>query len=143
MPSLPSVKYRLVLSRLAVIGSATLVVAILLGCMNICVDRSISVEDGICKQTGTVPVQGAQELDVYYPIAYNTPPNLHLKSNFDDAVPIAQHPDHFRVKNTTNFVREVTWEAKGVRQAPAAVVVPVTTIPVQELPPVPVPISGR
>jgi hypothetical protein len=117
--------------------------AVVLGCMNICVDRSIGTgDDALCKQTGTFAVKGGDELDVYYPAPYASPPNVTFKCMFNeyDFVPVGQYPDHFRVKNTGHFGGEVTWEAKGVRQAPA-VATPLGTAPA--LPSAPVPGAGQ
>jgi hypothetical protein len=110
--------------------------------MNICVDRSVGVgPDGLCKQAGTFELKGGEEVDVFYPIPYGSPPNVTLNCVFHsyEFVLVGQFPDHFRVKNTGHFAGEVTWEAKGVRQAPPVVIQPVIPGPVNEAPTVVVP----
>lgn len=83
-----------------------------------------SVTDGL--QRGKAYAGYAQELSVYYPIAYVSPPNLEFE---DDAksqlVIVDQKPDHFRVKNTHVGV-EFTWKARGVL-APNAKASPVNS----------------
>jgi hypothetical protein len=135
---------RSTLSRIVAVASAVVLVALVLGCMNICVDRAITVgEDGISKQSGTIAVASGQELDVYYEIPYGTPPNLTLSSLNGKCVVIAQMPDHFRVRNTGIFTINADWEARGLRVPPPPQSLPVVTVPAQGLPPVPIPIEQK
>ncbi len=146
MPSQQSSALLLLMRRLVVAAAAVLFVALLLGCMNICLDHAISVGDeGVLCQRSSVTVPGGAEQDVFYPIPYGMPPNLTVKSTFDDVVAVGQFPDHFRVKNTSSFPHDIDWEAKGQRVAPAPIMLPVTTVPtpVQALPAAPVPVNGQ
>jgi hypothetical protein len=144
MPSKRFGTLRQFLSLLVVLSAAAVLVAIGLGCMNICVDRSVSTaEDGVWKQTDTVAVPAGHEQDVFYPIPYGNPPNLTISSSFNECVVVAQFPDHFRVKNPDVFEHDVEWVAKGLRVPPMPVVIPVVTVPAHDLPPAPVPVSGQ
>jgi hypothetical protein len=136
---------RLILSRFVVICAATLCVALVSGCMNICVDRSWCVSDeALCKQNGSFTLKGGEELDVYYPLPYSSPPNVTVKATFheDNFALIGQYPDHFRVKNTGHFGREMTWESKGLRLSSPPLTLPVTPPPAGGLPSEPVPATG-
>jgi hypothetical protein len=131
---------------MAVVSASVILVGIIVGCMNICVDRSVGVgPDGLCKQTGTFTVKSGEEIDVYYPLPYPFPPNVTLNCAFNSAdyVLVGQFPDHFRVKNTGHFAGEVSWEAKGSRQPPPVVVHPMVTAPANEPEPAAVPVSGK
>lgn len=146
MPSPARVNYRLLLSRLILLCCTVVLIAIIVGCMNICLDRSVGVgADGLCKQTGSFTVKGGEEIDVYYPLPYGSPPNVTFNSVFKtyEIVLVSQYPDHFRVKNTGHFAGEVTWEAKGLRQQPPVVFQPVVTVPVREVEPAPLPVPGK
>jgi hypothetical protein len=86
-------KSRLLLSRIVFVCAAAVLLAIIVGCMNICVDRSVVVgPDGVCKQSGTFEVKGGEETDVYYPIPYGSSPNvtLHSALNSYDFVLVGQ-----------------------------------------------------
>ena len=73
-------------------------------------------------QHGATILPAGQELDVYYPAPFSSPPNLLTKSIFNDCLVVEQQPDHFRIKNPTPFSREVSWEARGLPvTAPAPV----------------------
>jgi hypothetical protein len=134
---------RLSLSRFVAVCAAALVLAILLGCMNICVDRSLVLGlDGVCKQEGTVLVPGGEELDVYYPVPFSSPPNLTTQSPPEAPSVIAQYPDHFRVKNTWAAAHTVEWVAKGVRGAPPGAS-PTPIASTKGLPVEPVPVPGQ
>ena len=63
------------------------------------------------------------EIAIYYPLPYPAPPSLVLESPWDDCIITDQKPDHFRVKNTSNFSRHITWTARGMR-VPAAIGTP-------------------
>jgi hypothetical protein len=65
-------------------------------------------------QHGATIVLANDEQDVYYPVPFVSPPNLQVKSAFDDCSIIEQKPDHFRLKNPNMFSREVVWEARGI-----------------------------
>ncbi|VTS01299.1 unnamed protein product [Gemmata massiliana] len=65
-------------------------------------------------QRGKAVVPPGDVLEVYYPVPFVSPPNLTTQSIFDDCSVIEQKPDHFRIKNSNPFSREVTWEARGV-----------------------------
>src|SRR4051794_15850307 len=83
------------------------------------------------RQRGKAVVPAGEELDVYYPVPFNSPPNLLVQSTFNDCSIIEQKPDHFRVKNNNPFSREVTWDARGVPVSTPAPVQIGVTVPVQ------------
>jgi hypothetical protein len=67
-------------------------------------------------QRGKVFVPIGQEVNLYYPVPYVSPPNL----EFEDADAnrrlhiVDQKPDHVRVKNLSNAPVEVPWKARGI-----------------------------
>ena len=94
------------------IAGCVVFVAICLGCMSIGGRTEIvNRDDRASSQTGKANVPGGQQLDVYYPVPYATPPNLEIADEF---VIVEQKADHFRVKNTSTFSRTVNWTARGV-----------------------------
>jgi hypothetical protein len=113
--------------RLAATVAGTVSLAVFLGCMSLNIggrtyqSSDASPADSIFEQEGVVHVRGDSELDIYYPVAYQHPPNLVLN---DDAQPceiVAQKEDHFRVHNPRGRQVEVKWKARGVRgPAPGA-----------------------
>ena len=108
---------RLILSRWMVISASLTLLTLLLGCLNVNIDRGVDGE-GLCKQSGSVSVPAGEELDVFYPKPFATPPNLTVSSTFDECVVIAQLPDHFRVRNAGLFARNADWEVRGERIVP-------------------------
>src|ERR1700677_3056545 len=79
-------------------------------------------------ERGVVTLQPAQELDVFYPVPFVSPPNLQVESEFASQtfVVLEQKADHFRVRNESSFgfPIKLTWNARGVRQKPAAAAPP-------------------
>jgi hypothetical protein len=73
-------------------------------------------EDGLTRYHGTVGLAPGQEIDVYYPAPFASPPNLETSpvDPFFGSVVVEQKADHFRIKSQSPFVREVTWQACGV-----------------------------
>jgi len=118
-----------VLVRRSVLTLCSLfLLGIVLGCMSLSIGERhevVASEDGISSQSGEVKVPGGQELDVYYPVPFASPPNLTVTSTWDDAVMVDQQADHFRVKNPGAFSERMRWEARGLKARPPAVVVPV------------------
>lgn len=115
------------LQRVVLGVGSTLLLVIVMGCMGFSVRHqreSINIADGVNTEKGHVTVPARQELDVYYPVPFVSPPNLTINSAFDACALVDQQADHFRVRNTFSFPREVTWQARGVRS------IPLTTIPV-------------
>jgi hypothetical protein len=129
------------ISRPLVAGAAVLLVAIVLGCMSVSVDPSnTTMDDGVCKQTGTVSVLPGEEVEVFYPKPFATTPNLQIISPLGECRAVAQYPDRFRVRNTgVLFDREITWEAKGI--LPAVIATPPAPGSAPALPANPTPVG--
>lgn len=89
-----------------------------LGCMNLGlggpteVVTPMVVEKGVQRGKSFAPY--AQEMTVYYPQPYVSPPNLEFEDEGkSQLIIIDQKPDCFRVKNT-HVGREFMWKARGV-----------------------------
>lgn len=94
------------------LGVAGSLLAASLGCAVLSIGPTTA--DTSNHQSGKVTIPAGQELDVYYPGPFASPPNLQTETIFDDCLVIEQRPDHFRIKNPSPFSREVRWEARGV-----------------------------
>jgi hypothetical protein len=78
--------------------------------------------DGITYlQSGTVHVGPGHEETVYYPVPFQSPPNLALEEPWHDWQIVEQRPDCFRIKSLSSFSRDVRWTARGLRVVPAPV----------------------
>jgi hypothetical protein len=113
-------RHGLLLRRLAGIASALAWLAIILGCMSLSIgDRTVLPDDRLSyAQEGSVRVEIGQELDVYYPVPYASPPNLEIKGPGSYTI-VDQQADHFRVRakvegNTIGW-EGFDWTARGVR----------------------------
>jgi hypothetical protein len=107
-------------TRLAALAAGVLLCLVVLGCMSI----SFGGKNICCpdppepfEQKGEVCLSGQGD-DVYYPIAYASPPNLTVNSSLGSATVVEQKPDHFRVCGTG----KVKWVARGVRVGPTVVI---------------------
>jgi len=112
--------------RLVGIAAATFLLAVVLGCMNISFEgrrHIVNNDDQTYSQTGEMEVPPGQELEVFYPIPFASPPNLVIASSFSQCQMIEQRPDRFRVKNPTGLPHEVTWTARGMKGPPPGLVV--------------------
>jgi hypothetical protein len=130
----------LLAQRLLTAGAAVACLVVFLGCMSLNFGTRTEViqhDDVSYMQTGKVSVPGGQEIEVYYPIPYGSPPNLELCSDWDHCVVVQQKADHFRVKNNRLLSTECKWTARGMRVAPPAP--PGFPPPVIGPPPVPPP----
>jgi hypothetical protein len=113
--------------RLAAASAALLFLVMVLGCMSLQFGGGtrevVHSDDSAYAQTGKVRVPVGKEVQVYYPVAYVSPPNLEMESPFDDSMIITeQKGDHFLVKNIGSLDRRVEWTARGVKAPQAAVV---------------------
>jgi len=119
-PSAEKVRLRVrLIERIVGISCGTLFLAICLGCMSLNFGGRTEVmtrEDGPGPQGGKVRLACGEELDVYYPLPYVSPPNLETERSSDDVRVVEQRADHFRIQNTSLFSRELTWTARGVTQ---------------------------
>jgi hypothetical protein len=91
-----------------------------LGCMNlsfggrteVVTKESDSIADGV--QRGKAYADYGQEVVIYYPIPYASPPNLEIENDGKRYLHIVeQKPDCFKVKNNHVGV-EIAWKARGV-----------------------------
>jgi hypothetical protein len=132
--------------RVRVVGSLSMaaLTLIILGCMSLSFGgrnyTANCVDDEVLCQEGCVTFRRCDEHTVYYPIPYASPPNLSLRSPFDDLVLLEQKPDSFRVAwkglGPSFGTEEVTWKAKGVRRCPpCSAPAPVESVPVESAPP--------
>ncbi len=96
-------------NRVVGLRTAFLLLPTLIGCAVV----PTTTED-FSRQRGKVAVPPGEELDVYYPVPFASPPNLRTETTFSDCSVIEQKPDHFRIKNPNVFSRDLTWEARGV-----------------------------
>ncbi len=110
--------------RTTIIASAVCFLASALGCMSFSFGEHTEVvapDGNLTKQTGTIHVPPGQEVMVYYPGPYASPPNLVVDDTFHQCSVIEQRPDGFRVKNSSPFAQDVTWSARGMRAATVTV----------------------
>lgn len=112
-----------ILGRVFVVFGSGVAVAFALGCMNLSfggktvvtpASDSPAKEEGL--QRGKAHVPHGQEISVYYPVPYNSPPNLEFEGadggrHFQV---IDQKPDCFRVKNMNSMNAELAWKARGI-----------------------------
>jgi hypothetical protein len=77
------------------------------------------IGDQTFRQQGRLNVAAGNSQEVYYPIAYRTPPNLQLDgdANWQFVKLLEQKADHFKISCTAQFgSTEVRWRAEGVRR---------------------------
>jgi hypothetical protein len=113
-------RHGLLLRRTAGVASAFAWLAIILGCMSLSIgERTTLPDDRLAyTQEGSAHIEIGQELDVYYPVPYASPPNLELKGLGSYTI-VDQQADHFRVRakvegNTIGW-EGFDWTARGVR----------------------------
>lgn len=103
--------------------SGLLFVGFSLGCMNLSFGGKTQVVSPTSQETpgdglqrGKVYVPQGQEVCVYYPVPYLSPPNLEFEDsdNKRHLQIVDQKPDHVRVKNTNSWPVEVPWKARGM-----------------------------
>ena len=130
-------------SRGRAIVAGTVTLLIVLGCMSFeggsHVEHVVSlptstadaldanfVADGELEQHGMTKIGAESEQDVYYPVAYLTPPYLDLDLMRDNIKLIDQRRDHFRVKNIASDEKTIMWKAQGTKALfkPAPVAAP-------------------
>jgi hypothetical protein len=133
-------RHRLLIRRAAGVISGLGFLAIVLGCMNIQLGGgTVATEDALTfSQRGSISASAGQEVDVYYPVPYASPPNLVIEDFTHNYSIIDQKSDHFRVRNNGLFAPSCDWTARGVKvaipgAAPESVApfVPVSTLPKQ------------
>jgi hypothetical protein len=112
------------MQRTVIVASVLSFLAISLGCMCLSFGERTEViaPDGpYTRQTGSLTVAPGQELAVYYPSPYPSPPNLVVDDRSHQCQIIEQRPDCFRVKNVSSTPQELTWTSRGLRGTPPAV----------------------
>jgi hypothetical protein len=128
----------LLFSRPVASGAAVVIVLTVLGCMSLsfggktyeCHSGEGHCGDDSYVQSGAAHLHGSAEQDVYYPVAYASPPNVELSGDdADDCEIVEQKPEHFRIHNNSLWSADVEWKARGVRQPPALAPVPAGTTP--------------
>jgi hypothetical protein len=122
--------------------AASIMLAIIMGCMSLSMSIGCKTgPDGTTCQEGKVSVEDGQELDVYYPIPYASPPNLEISGDSESYQIIEQKADHFRIRNQcVNRRYQWNWKARGSKCPPGAAPTVIVTPP--SPPPVPPPPGG-
>jgi hypothetical protein len=112
--------------------AAALMLTIIMGCMSLQIGCKTGPDGTIC-QEGKVSLEGHQELDVYYPVPYASPPNLEIEgdSGFDI---IEQKADHFRLRCKVLHIggdgrTHWNWKARGPKCSPGAAPTVIVTPP--------------
>jgi hypothetical protein len=144
----------LLFSRPAGAIAGILLVALFIGCMNISfggrTSHGSANDPDLCCQEGIVKLNPGEDRIVYYPIPYQSPPNLEIEAESfrsDSVSLLEQKEDHFRIvwkKEELVFPRssvQVTWKARGVRGVQPQGVSPLA--PVESAPPPPTPLPVR
>jgi hypothetical protein len=125
--------------------SAAIIIAIITGCMSLQIggrtthqvtSESIG-EDGVFVEKGVAHVKGNGDLDVYYPVPYQHPPNVELVDGGERCDIVEQKEDHFRIRNPHGGKVDVQWKARGMRVASShtAPAVPTAAVPPPDPPP--------
>jgi hypothetical protein len=73
----------------------------------------------ILKQQGSVNISAGNSQEVFYPIAYASPPYLHLNgdANWQFVKLLEQKADHFKINCTAQIgSTQIRWQAEGVRK---------------------------
>jgi hypothetical protein len=128
--------------RVGWIASCLLFLAIALGCMSLGIGERnvvVSQNDSPGHQSGKITVNPSQEMNVYYPIPYQYPPNLQTE-NPGTCVVVEQKTDHFRIKNTGIWAQDVTWQSRGVQISTTTTIT--TTDTATAVPPSPPPVRA-
>jgi hypothetical protein len=107
-------------ARLLAVGAGMVFLGISLGCMSFTLGgrtEVVSKEEVGGLQRGKASLAPGEELVVYYPAPYASPPNLEMEdpSLFHAGRIIEQRPDGFRIKNTSSHAVELAWKARGVK----------------------------
>src|SRR5207253_11137581 len=112
--------------RQTVIAAAGLLFAgSALGCMSFSIGGRTEVvaPDGSCSETGTAYLLPGEDLFVYYPIPFVSPPNLVLANKYasQQYQLIEQRSDGFRLKNLDALGNaSIEWTARGIKVVPTA-----------------------
>jgi hypothetical protein len=122
-----------VFSRQVAVLAGAAVVLIVIGCMSL--HDSINHEDGTFSQEFTTSLSPGAEIEIYYPVPYTATPHLVLDDGHGDCILTDQQATHFRIRNRSQqYVRTVTWKARGIR-VPPGIVVPLPQGPPPQGPP--------
>jgi hypothetical protein len=106
-------------------AAATILAAIMAltfpGCLGSPVLYEVNKPGRVFTQEGGATLPARCEQDVYYPVAFASPPNLEIEDDglFQRCEIIEQRADRFRVWNPTFLSRSLSWTARGVQCAPA------------------------
>jgi hypothetical protein len=118
----------LLFRRMVGLCAGLILLSIVLGCMSFSFGGRTELvhdEDGAYTQSGTISIPGNHEQDVYYAVAYQSPPNLTLEDSWNTCAITGQWPDHFRVSNPRLFSCELTWKARGIKALDRTIMVPI------------------
>jgi hypothetical protein len=119
---------RVLLSRQVGALAGTVLLLIFLGCMSLSIGCKTEPDGTVC-QEGKVSLHKGQELDVYYPAPYASPPNLELSGDCDKCDIIEQKADHFRIRCNDPCDATPHWQARGLRCPPPGTTPPVIVTP--------------
>jgi hypothetical protein len=115
--------------------AAALMLAIITGCMSLSMSIGCKTgPDGTVCQEGKVSLEHDQELDVYYPVPYASPPNLEIEGVSDGYEIIEQKADHFRIRCKVLVIgrdgrTHWNWKARGSKCSPGAAPTVIVTPP--------------
>ena len=106
--------------RIGAAAGCAVFIAFALGCMSIQLggrNEVIQTDEVTGLQTGRVDVPPGATQEIYYPVPYQSPPNLTVETFWQDCLIVEQKADHFKLKNPSGMAREVTWKARGLKMA--------------------------
>lgn len=125
----------IVLSRPVGVVAGALMLLIFLGCMSLSIKIGCKPEpDGTTCQEGKVYLRQGQEVDVYYPVPYASPPNLELSGDSDNCEIIEQKADYFHIRYKGSIYAKPHWKARGQKCLPPGVA-PAVIVPPPSPPP--------
>jgi hypothetical protein len=114
----------LVAAVVAGVVAAVAALLVTIGLSRFLASPKTQVVAGEASRPGTLHQEGAavlrtEPVEVYYPVPYETPPNLVLEGpNSPNCVITEQKQDHFKAKTTINFGGvNVSWKAQGMPKA--------------------------
>lgn len=112
--------------RLRVPGSLLLafIAVVTLGCMSWSPGRRTGQgqlaecqtdDNGLYAQNGEINLGPSDELAVYYPVPYASPPFMGWTSDFEKCVLVDLRPDRFVIRNLSLGTNTLHWQAYGNR----------------------------
>jgi|SRR5947209_4148889 len=91
-----------------------------------------AIADVTAEQKGHAQLASGDEITVYYPVPFASPPNLVIHDPASTCRVVEQRADCFRIKNNASVAPwryDIGWTARGVKTLPPAAVGPPPTSP--------------